>query len=139
MENQAISNIEDNKTLVRKFFSVIENNQFLKTFDTIVAENYNDHLPSQTPGREIVKKYFTALHKTFANLKLPIKAMIAEGDLVAAYNSVEGTHQADYGEFKAKGNQVDVKAFQLYRIQNGQLAEHWEVADFMTMVQQLQK
>jgi predicted ester cyclase len=29
-------------------------------------------------------------------------------------------------------------AFQLYRIENEKLAEHWEVADFATMMQQLQ-
>jgi len=28
-------------------------------------------------------------------------------------------------------------AFQLYRIANGQLAEHWEVADFATLLRQL--
>jgi len=28
-------------------------------------------------------------------------------------------------------------AFQLYRIANGQLAEHWEVADFTTLMNQL--
>jgi hypothetical protein len=29
-------------------------------------------------------------------------------------------------------------AFQLYRIQRGQLAEHWQVADFATILRQLQ-
>jgi hypothetical protein len=28
-------------------------------------------------------------------------------------------------------------AFQLYRIEKGQLAEHWEVADFATFMRQL--
>jgi predicted SnoaL-like aldol condensation-catalyzing enzyme len=138
MKNQAISSIEENKALVTQFFSAIEANVFLDVFDKIVAENYNDHLPGQGPGREVLKKYFTGLHKAFANLKLPIWAMVAEGDKVAIYNSVQGIHQADYGPFKAKGNTVDAKAFQMYRIENGQLAEHWEVADFTTLVQQIQ-
>ena len=29
-------------------------------------------------------------------------------------------------------------AFQLYRIENGQLAEHWEVADYALLMRQLQ-
>ncbi len=53
-------------------------------------------------------------------------------------SSVQGTQQADFGTFKARGNPVDARAFQMYRIENGLLAEHWEVADFMTLVQQLQ-
>ena len=138
MKNQPISPIEENKALVTQFFSAIEANVFLDVFDKIVAENYNDHLPGQSPGREVLKKYFTGLHKAFGNLKLPIWVMVAEGDKIAIYNSVQGIHQADYGPFKAKGNTVDAKAFQMYRIENGQLAEHWEVADFTTLLQQIQ-
>ena len=129
--------IDENKALVQRFFQAIENNQ-LEEFDTIVAVDYNDHLPGQTPGREVLKKYFSGLHAAFKNLKLPIHTIIAEGDKVAVYNSVQGVHQGDYGGFKAKGNPVDAAAFQLYRVSNGQLAEHWEVADFVTLVQQIQ-
>jgi len=131
------SNIEENKTLVRRFFTAIENGDF-RVFDEIVAENYNDHLAGQTPGRETLKRYFTGLRSAFADFKLPITAMVAEGNLVAVLNSVRGTHKGDFAGIKAKGNFIDAMAFQLYRIANGQLAEHWEVADFMTLMRQLQ-
>lgn len=137
MENKTGSTIKENKELICQFFSAIENDN-LDVFDKIVAENYDDHLPGQSPGRETLKKYFAGLHKAFADLKLPIWAIIAEGDMVAVYNSIQGIHQGDYGAFKAKRNKVDARAFQLYRIANGQLAEHWEVADFSTLVQQIQ-
>lgn len=132
-----VTTTDENKALVMRFFAAIESNQ-LGEFDTIVADNYNDHLPGQSSGRELLKKYFAGLHAAFENLKLPILAIIAEGDQVAVYNSIRGIHRGDYGAFKAKGNPVDAKAFQLYRVENGQLAEHWEVADFMTLVQQIQ-
>lgn len=131
------TNTEQNKNLVQRFFTAIENNK-LDEFDTLVAVDYNDHLAGQTPGREVLKKYFGGLHSAFSALKLPIHAMIAEGDKVAVYNSVQGVHRGDYGNLKAKGNMVDVRAFQLYRIENGQLAEHWEVADFFTLLNQIQ-
>jgi steroid delta-isomerase-like uncharacterized protein len=126
----------ENKALVRRFFAAIENGDF-RAFDEIVAENYDDHLAGQTPGRETLKRYFAGLRSAFANLKLPITALVAEGDLVAVLNSVQGTHQGDFAGIKAKGNRVDARAFQLYRIANGQLAEHWKVADFMTLMNQL--
>ncbi len=131
------SNIEENKTLVRRFFTAIENGDF-RVFDEIVAENYNDHLAGQTPGRETLKRCFTGLRSAFADFKLPITAMVAEGNLVAVLNSVRGTHKGDFAGIKAKGNFIDAMAFQLYRIANGQLAEHWEVADFTTLMRQLQ-
>ncbi|WP_352539474.1 MULTISPECIES: ester cyclase [unclassified Mesorhizobium] len=38
---------------------------------------------------------------------------------------------------KATGNRVDFAAFQFYRIADGKLAEHWEVADFAKFQEQL--
>ncbi len=131
------TNIEQNKALVRRFFAAIEQGDF-GVFDDIVAEDYNDHLAGQSPGRETLKRYFTGLRSAFADLKLPITAIVAEGNQVAVLNSVRGTHKGDFGAIKATGNQIDAQAFQLYRIANGQLAEHWEVADFMTLIRQLQ-
>ena len=55
----ADSDIERNKALVRRFFAAIEHGDF-RVFDEIVAEDYDDHLAGQTPGRETLKRYFTA-------------------------------------------------------------------------------
>ncbi len=131
------SNIEANKALVRRFFTAIESGDF-RVFDEIVAQDYDDHLAGQTPGRETLKRYFIGLRSAFADLKLPITAIVAEGNLVAVLNSVRGTHKSDFLGIKAKGSPIDAMAFQLYRIAEGQLAEHWEVADFMTLMRQLQ-
>jgi predicted ester cyclase len=64
-------------------------------------------------------------------------AMVAEGDRVAVLNGVRGTHRAPFAGRPPRGGRIDVTAFQLYRIEAGQLAEHWEVADFATLMQQL--
>lgn len=127
----------ENKEIVLRFFDAISNNQ-TAIFDEIVAEDYIDHLPGRTPGRESLKAYFAGLHETFGELKFPIWQIIAEGDRVVVFNSIQGKHQQDYAGLVAKGNYVDAQAFQLYRISNGQLAEHWEVADFAALLQQIQ-
>lgn len=129
---------EQNKYLVRRFFSAIESGE-LAVFDQIVAEDYDDHLTGQGRGRETVRAYFKGLRQAFPDVRLPVHAMIAEGDRVAVMNSVTGTHQGDYVALglNATGRKIDAMAFQLYRIEAGQLAEHWEVADFATIMRQL--
>lgn len=131
------SGLEENKALVRGFFAAIESGDF-RVFDEIVAEDYNDHLAGQGRGRETLKRYFAGLHAAFADLRLPISAMVAEGDKVAVLNAVRGTHRGDFIGLKATGREINAMAFQLYRIEGGQLAEHWEVADFATLMRQLQ-
>lgn len=130
------SNIETNKALVRRFFAAIESGDF-QAFDEIVAVEYDDHLAGQARGRDTLRKYFAGLRSAFPDLRLPITAFVAEGDYVAVLNAVRGTHWGDFLGRQASGKKVDVMAFQLYRIHNGQLAEHWEVADFATLMRQL--
>ena len=132
-----MSNIEENKALVRRFFAAIEGADF-QVFDEIVANDYDDHLAGQRPGRETLKQYFSGLHAAFSDLKLPVSAIVAEGDKVAVLNSVRGTHKGDFVGLQPTGRKIDAMAFQLYRIENGQLAEHWEIADFSTLMRQLQ-
>jgi steroid delta-isomerase-like uncharacterized protein len=136
-ENSMSLSIEENKALIRRFFSAIESGN-LQVLDEIVAEDYDDHLAGQAPGRETLKKYFAGLRSAFPDLTLPISAIVAEGDRVAVLNSVRGTHKGEFIGLKPTGRRIDAMAFQLYRIENGQLAEHWEVADFALLMRQLQ-
>jgi len=110
------SPIEENKALIRRFFTAIESGD-LRVFDEIVAEDYNDHLTGQSPGREILKQYFAGLRSAFPDLQLPISAIVAEGDRVAVLNAVRGTHKGEFIGLKATGGRIDAMAFQLYRIQ----------------------
>jgi len=131
------SDIDGNKAIVRRFFDAIESGE-LDVFDRIVAIDYDDHLAGRTPGRESLKAYFRGLRSAFPDLKLTVLEMVAEGDRVAVLNSIMGTHQGDFLGMKATGRRVDAMAFQLYRVESGQLAEHWEVADLATLMRQLQ-
>src|SRR5260370_14420626 len=111
----ADSDIERNKALVRRFFAGYEHADF-RVFDEIVAEDYDDHLAGQTPGRETLKRYFTGLRSAFAALGLPITNIVAEGNLVAVLNTVRGTPKGDFAGIKANGIPIDAMAFQLYPI-----------------------
>lgn len=132
------SQTDSNKDLVRRFFAAIEGGDFT-VFGEIVATDYDDHLAGQSRGRDALVAYFTGLRQAFPDVRFPVHAMIAEDDRVAVLNSIVGTHRGDYGALglNATGNKIDALAFQLYRIEAGQLAEHWEVADFATIMRQL--
>ncbi len=43
----------------------------------------------------------------------------------------------ELGSTPPTGRPIDVQTFQLYRVVNGRLAEHWEVADVARMMAQL--
>ena len=127
---------EVNKSIVRRFFNAIESGD-MSLLDEIVTDTYDFHVPGQGPGRESLKRYLTGLRAALPDLQLPIKDMVADDGKVVVFNSVRGTHKGDFGPMKATGKPVDITVFHLFRLEDGRLAEHWEVADFATLQAQI--
>lgn len=127
-----------NRAIVRRFFAAIESG-YLSAFDEIVAEDYDDHLPGQARGRNVLRAYFTMPRMALPDLKLPIHDIVAEGDRVAVLNSVTGTHRCEFPALRLQptGRVIDAMALKLQRIENGRMAEHWEGADFAALMRQL--
>jgi len=128
--------LEANKAVVRRYFDAFNRADFSR-LDQIVTADYGDRLEGQTPGIHVVRSYLQGLKASFPDFTWTIEQIVAEGDRVAVMNRVSGTQLHDFGGLKASGNRVDFRAFQIYRIEGGKLAEHWEVADFATFQSQL--
>jgi steroid delta-isomerase-like uncharacterized protein len=131
-----MSSIEANKAVVRHYFETFNAGNF-DQLGEILADDYGDRLEGQAAGIEVIRSYLKGLKASFPDFSWTIEQIIAEGDRVAVMNRVTGTHLHDFGDMKATGNHVDFMAFQIYRIADGKLAEHWEVADFTKFQEQL--
>ena len=66
-----------------------------------------------------------------------IEAQIAEGDLVVTRLRGVGKHVGDLAGVPASGNDLDVKAVAIHRIEGGRIVEHWSAVDSATNLQQL--
>lgn len=133
---QPNDDIEANKAVVRRYFDAFNRADFSQ-LDEIVTADYGDRLEGQAPGIQVIRSYLQGLKASFPDFTWTIEQIVAEGDRVAVMNRVSGTQVNDFGGLKATGNKVDFRAFQIYRIEGGKLAEHWEVADFATFQAQL--
>jgi predicted ester cyclase len=131
-----MSDSEANKAVVRRYFDMFNSGDFTPLAE-IVSEDYGDKLEGQTSGIQVIRSYLEGLKASFPDFTWTIEQIIGEGDRVAVMNRVSGTQRNDFGDIKATGNRVDFAAFQFYRIADGKLAEHWEVADFAKFQEQL--
>jgi steroid delta-isomerase-like uncharacterized protein len=131
-----MSSSEANKAIVRRYFEMFNSGDMAALAD-IVSENYGDKLEGQSSGIAVIRSYLEGLKASFPDFTWTIEQIISEGDRVAVMNRVTGTQVNDFGDIKATGNRVDFAAFQFYRIADGKLAEHWEVADFAKFQEQL--
>jgi predicted ester cyclase len=130
---------DDNKALVRTFYAEIDAGN-LAAMDDLVAPGFVDHDPPPIPGLPAglagLKQAFEIfLHATPGTHE--VIDQVAEGDLVVTRIRARGQFAQDLGDIPATGGDLDVTATSVYRIADGQLAEHWGETDSFTLMQQL--
>ena len=105
-----------NKEVIQAFYKEFFNDHIVESADKYVREDYIQHNPGVDQGREALKKAFAEKFVAWPDFHLDIKMMIEENDMVAVYLKNVDT------EGKTKCRVVDI-----YRLQDGKLAEHWDV------------
>jgi len=104
-----------------------------------LAANFLDHDPADAnhAGRDGVVEKLTALWTAFPDGRFILEDLVAAGDRVAARSRFVGTHRGPFGPIAPTGNTVDVTFTDLYRLDDGLIAEHWHNFDQFGLMQQL--
>lgn len=109
-----------NKRLVFDMWRGIVNAGRTELADTMLAEDYIQHSPVLPTGREAFKRVFSAVPRTSVPelVSPPLVAILAEGDLVvmALREGIAGSDRVEL---------YSTTHFNLFRIENDRLAEHW--------------
>jgi len=106
----------ETKEMIEAFYKEFFNDHKIEAADQYVREDYIQHNPGVDQGRECLKQAFAEKFKTEPTFHLNIIRIIVEDDMAAVYlKNVDP-------EGNTKARVVDI-----YRIQDGRLAEHWDV------------
>ena len=105
-----------NKEIITGFYKEFFNDHNVESALKYVREDYIQHNPGVGQGRAALMEAFAEKFKLWPDFKLDIAMMISEDDMIAVYLKSVDT------EGNTKTRVVDI-----YRIQDGQLAEHWDV------------
>jgi steroid delta-isomerase-like uncharacterized protein len=118
----------------------------LGAFAALFAEGYVNHQvsaaapprPGLTPKAATVA-FFAARLKAMPDLKVTIQTSLAEGDKVAASFAYEGAHQGLYYGVAPTGKRLFFTSCDIFRVADGQIAEHWGMGDIAGVVAQLKQ
>jgi len=129
---------EANKTLVKSFMDQMAAGDTTKV-DSLFTDSFVDHqtMPGMTPGREGLKALIAGMHSGFPDLKMTVNDVTADGDKVWVYSTMSGTMKGEFMGMKPTGKSFSVDGFDLVRLENGKIAEHWGAQDNMAWMQQL--
>jgi len=136
---------EANAELARRYFEEIINLRDLEVCAQIVAEEYTEHAvapfgqsePGHVNGPTATQESLEWLIAQFPDIHMTIEALVTEGDIVAVRTVSEGTNLGRLnGIIPPTGRHFVSRQSHWFRVENGQLAEHWATReDLPTMIQ----
>jgi steroid delta-isomerase-like uncharacterized protein len=132
--------IEENKTLVRKFYEQVFNNQDPDMGVSMLSRDYVMHDPTDafTGGPEGWRRLNTSYWKAFPDQVVTITAQIAEDDLVVTRWTASGTDSGTglWGR-PPTGRKFLIQLISVSRVANGKIAEEWLIWDAAGLMRQL--
>lgn len=119
-----------NKEVARRIYEEVLNDRRLDLLDELVRQDFIEHdpLPGQRTGVDGIKDRYGMLIKAL-DPHFTIEDMVAEGDRVVVRWTNSGTNVGDFLGIPATGRSFSIPGIDIFRVQDGQLAEHWHVVD----------
>ena len=133
--------VEGNKAIVRRFFDEALSNGALGVLDEVCSPDYRLYSTLSGPDaidRDGVKELVRTFRASFADARITIEDIVAEGDFVAARMMEQGTHAGVFRNIPPTGRQVTYGSMTFLRVVDGRIVEHWGLLDLPSLLEQLQ-
>lgn len=129
--------IEQKKQLVTRFIALMTTKQSDK-FGEIISPDYKQHNPMVKQGLVGIQEGSKWFETIFPDISANIDAVVVEGDIIVARITWTGTHKGELFGVPASNVKATWTGTDWWRIENGKLAEHWDVVDWSSLMQQIQ-
>ncbi len=130
---------EDNKAAVRRFYEQVINQRNVAALEDFIDPHCTDHaLPAGMPAgiegsRQFIEMYLAA----FPDLHFTVEDLIAEGDMVVARLTTQGTQTGPFPGVPPTGKHASIGCIDINRVVGGKSVEHWLEMDTLGLLQQL--
>ncbi|HEV7127635.1 MAG TPA: ester cyclase [Ktedonobacterales bacterium] len=129
---------EQQKDLVRRYQEILNSGE-LAALGEVVATDIS--MPTAFPGfpsgLEGARAIAAANRQMIPDFHVRIEDLIAEGDRVAAFITITGTHTRDMLGIPPTGKAFSVVGMSMFRFAGGKIVEHRGVGDIVSVLQQI--
>jgi steroid delta-isomerase-like uncharacterized protein len=122
-----------NKELVKDFVADVFVGHELDNLGRYLREDYIQHNPDVAQGREGFRKFFETTFQAIPDFKYILRKIVADEDYVFIHCTTTGTHSGTWIGQPATGKRLDFDVVDMFRLQDGLIAEHWDVADTLKL------
>ena len=137
-----MSSTEENKKLVETLCVTVFQNHDFSRLDEIMKDDYVHHNENDDPfpdGKNQFREFHERFFKSMPDFRYNINRIIAEGDIVMLWATVTATHSAEWMGNPATNNKLNYNVVDIFRIQDGKISDHWDVADTLALFTQVGK
>lgn len=125
-----------NSALLDRYVAAV-NAHDTSIFPEIFTENYIQHSGRSPSGLAAQIANSNNNHKTWPDLQLHVEDRIFAGYKIVARNLFAATHAQPALGFAPTGRKVTFRTIDIWRVENGKLAEHWDIVDLAGLEKQL--
>jgi steroid delta-isomerase-like uncharacterized protein len=111
----------------------------LKVCDELVADDIVEHQefgPNHAAGPDGVKAVIASLRRAFSDFELHIDDLVVAGDTVWIRNTATGRNDGAFMGYPPTGRTVRITVFDVLRVVDGRIVEHWGVPDRLGVLHQ---
>jgi steroid delta-isomerase-like uncharacterized protein len=131
---------EENKTLVHRFYDEVWNRGNTEFAHEVFAEDYvrHDLRPNEAlPGPAGQKKIADDFRAAFPDLEVAVDLIVGEDDFVVGRWTASGTQLGPWGTLEPTGRRATFSAVNIFRFEDGKVAEIWNHRDDLGLMQQV--
>jgi len=130
----------DPETVARRLIEEGFNEGRLEVCDEVTSPDLVEHQhygPNHAAGAEGVKAVIASLRRAYSDFHLEIEDLTVAGDAVWLRMRGSGTHDGPFMGHPPTGRRMEIDVFDVLRIVDGKLVEHWGVPDRLGALLQL--
>ena len=126
-----------NRDTVLQFMHLIDSQEFDSLGD-VLAPDLQFHLGGTTLDRKQIEDMIRMFYAAFPDLSHKVEDVLEVGGKVVLRATDTATHRGEFQGIAPTGRRVSIGQIAIYRVIDGKIAEVWEEADFMGLMQQLE-
>lgn len=115
----------NNKEIAAQFFQEGYVRHHYEAVMELVSETYLDHSPAGARSNQDCVNILKCVERQLQGMKVEIRELFGEGDLVAARVCFEAVHAGEYMGIPATGKRIRFEALESFRMEKGKIVESW--------------
>ncbi len=126
--------------VVRRLINEAFSEGRLDVCDELIADEiveHQDYGPNHAAGAAGARAVVASLRRAFSDFKLTIENLVVDGDTVWTRNVATGTNDGPYMGHPPTGRRFRIYIFDVLRVVEGRVVEHWGVPDRLGVLFQL--